>query len=113
MLGLQFTTTVTVIAKNQIVGYDKGNRPIYDDVETPSPGWVLWPQSTDEDTNAQDITTDILDGLAPNETDLSNVSQVKVPGFDKTFNVKGDPWPWKSPMTGTAPGIHVVLKAVD
>ena len=113
MIGIQFTTTVTLISKDTITGYDAGNRPIYGNTETASPGWVLWPQSTSEVTVAEDITTDTLEGLAPNGTDLSTISQVQVPGFDKTYEVQGRPWPWQSPLTGTAPGIQVVLKAVS
>lgn len=111
-MTFQFTTTVTVISKNQIVGYDSGNRPIYGDNSAPSAGWVLWPQSSTETTVAEDITTDTLEGLAPNGTDLTTISQVQVPGFDKTYEVQGRPWPWSSPFTGTAPGIQVILKAV-
>lgn len=111
-MTFQFTTTVTVISKNQVIGHDSGNRPIYGTPSTPSPGWVLWPQTSSEDVAAEDITTDVLEGLAPNGTDLTGISQVQVPGFDKTYEVQGRPWPWQSPLTGTAPGIQVVLKAV-
>lgn len=112
-MTLQFTTTVTIVGDQTITGYDSGNRPIYDTPETPSPGWVLWPHSSSEDTTQEDITTDVLEGLAPNDVDLTSISQVKVPGFDKAFEVQATPWPWKSPFTGTAPGVQVILKKVS
>lgn len=113
-MTFQFTTTVTVISKNVITGYDGGNRPIYGNESSPSAGWVLWPQTTTETVVAEDITTDQLEGLAPNGTDLSTISQVTVPAFPgKVYEVQGRPWPWASPLTGTAPGIQVVLKAVS
>lgn len=111
-MTFQFTTTVMIIGDQTIIGYDSGNRPIYDTPETPSEGWVLWPRSSTEDTTQEDITTDVLEGLAPNGIDLTSISQVKVPGFDKTYQVQGTLWPWRSPFTGTAPGVQVVLTKV-
>lgn len=111
---MQFTTSVTLIGKDQvIIGRDSGGRPIYGDDTTPSPGWVLWPASSTEETSqSEDITTTKLVGWAPAGTDLTRYTQVRVPGLSKPYNVNGDAWPWKSPFTGKEPGVQVSLEVV-
>lgn len=111
-MGLQFTTTVTIIGEPTIVGYDKGNRPIYGDSETPSPGWIIWPGGLTESTESEEIDTDNLEGFAPPGTVLSSVQKVRVPMYpDKVFDVVGTSWPWRSPFTNVTPGVSVKLKA--
>lgn len=110
-MGFQFATTVTLLGEPVVTGYDSGNRPIYSNAETSSPGWVLWPAGSTENVTQEDVVTDLLNALAPAGTDVSAVSQVKVLG--QTYQVQGKPFPYVSPLTGTSPGVHLVLKRVS
>lgn len=111
-MSFQFTTTVTILGSKQQVGVDKGNRAQYAQSEVESPGWVLWPQSSTEATDAEDITTDVLEGFAPVGTSLDSIQQVRVPFTGKTYEVQGSAWSWQSPFTGRTPGVAVTLKAM-
>lgn len=111
VFGLQFSTTVVLVGEPVVTGYDAGSRPVYSKAETSSPGWVLWPAGSTEDVTQEDIVTDILNALAPPGTDVSAVSQVKVLG--DAYQVEGKPYPYLSPFTGTAPGVHLMLKRVS
>lgn len=102
--------TVTVLTTT-VVGRDAYGKDIVSTVSVDSPGWVIWPAGAGtEAVQGQDILTDTLVGLAPPGTAVAAIDKVVVDG--RTYSVQGNPWPWKSPLTGTEPGVQVALKAV-
>lgn len=105
-----FAVTVTLVTTT-VTGRDDYGKDILATVETPSPGWVVWPATQgSEATQGQDIITDTVVALAPPGTVVKATDQVKV--FGRTYEVQGNPWSWQSPLTGTTPGVQVDLKAV-
>lgn len=105
-----FAVTVTLVTTT-VTGQDDYGKDILSTVETPSPGWVVWPVTQgSEATQGQDIITDTLVGIAPPGTVVSAVDRVKFNG--KTYEIQGNPWSWMNPFTGWEPGVQIDMKAV-
>lgn len=95
-----------------VSGQDLYGNDIRTETRTSSPGWVLWPSGLGaEQVQGQDIISDALTGLAPMGTLLTAVDRVEV--FGKSYEVKGTPYVWVSPFTGTTLGVQVQLEAVS
>lgn len=70
---------------------------------------AIWPTTTAELVSGQDTVTWDLTLVVPEGTDILATDKVT---FDSTvYEIVGQPQDWRSPFTGSTPGIVVQLKA--
>ena len=70
----------------------------------------VWPRTSVELVQGQDLVTTGLTALMPPCVDVSAIDKVVV--YGETYEVDGDPRRYASPFTGLNPGVEIDLKKV-
>jgi hypothetical protein len=73
-------------------------------------GIAVWPRGGNELTQGQDLVTVGLTISIPDDVTVDAQDRFIVRG--ETFEVQGDPQPYRSPLTGRRPGSPVALQRV-
>ncbi|MEV7013275.1 hypothetical protein [Streptosporangium sp. NPDC051022] len=100
--------TVVILRPGARTRDSAGNYLPGPDREIPVPGCAAWPTGSTEQVEAQDQTKELFTVLAPYGTDIRATDRVRL--YGRVFEVDGEPQSWKSPLTGTAPGIEIRLE---
>ncbi|WP_305780011.1 hypothetical protein [Nocardia nova] len=106
MFGFGETVTVTRPAAK-----DRNGDPTGPDTTFTIDGCGINYQSTSDNTDHRETTLSWIELLCPPGADIRSTDKVQLPN-GRTYNVDGDPAPWKNPFTGWEPGVVARLKGV-
>lgn len=107
MVSVLYPETVTVLGGG---GRDvQTGDPLPDGSQTVVPGCVVWPQlDGNEQTFQRDTVPTGYSVLLPPGTAIAATDRVRL--YGQVWDVTGEPAVWSSPLTGTQPGVQVVLR---
>lgn len=104
-----FGQDVTLVRRT-VSGRDAYGNDVFTETQTAIPGCPVWPRSSTENVQAQDLTITGVAALLPAGTDVSAVDAVLIAGLK--YEVDGEPAVFVSPFTNLAPGVQLNLKRV-
>jgi len=102
-------TSVTLLSRVRS-GTDTYGNDVWTTTETVVDGCIVWPRTSSELVQGQDMVIVGLTLLAPAGTTIQPTDQVKVAGV--TYEVDGQPGDWTSPFTSWDAGVQVALTRV-
>lgn len=105
-----FGETVVLITRGAATGRDADGNDVHAPVETVLDFVPVWPRASSESVQGQDTTVIGITALVPADTDVSSIDALRVYGV--TYEVDGEPGRYRSPLTGSNPGIELQLKRV-
>lgn len=101
-----FAQTIT-LHRGTVTGQDRYGVDEYTPVDVDVPGCVVWPRTSAETVQGQDLVITGITVFAPAGTVVQPTDKVTVGG--ETFDVVGDPGVFSSPLTGTTSGVELQL----
>jgi len=103
--------TVTLVTRTLADEKDADGNDVYTETTTDVPNVPVWPRGASELVQGQDTTITGLSCLLPPDVDVTAIDAVKVNG--STYEVDGEPQPYRDPFTGLDIGHQVDLTRVE
>lgn len=113
MLTVRSATRELILLKGDATTVDEYGNDVPAWPEVCVPGCIWWPSSTTESNTVNaDHSTGTYGVLFPEDTDVSSVDRVRLPGVDGVWSIEGHPRQHYSPITGATGGINAWLVKV-
>lgn len=110
-LGQPYGTTVTILDRTKTGKDSQGNATYTWAPTVDVPGSVVWPRTSSELVQGQDLVIIGLNVLLPAGYSMTATQRARIDGVD--YEVDGEPGIFTNPIEGTRAGCQVALTRVE